>query len=62
MINRPNFLQKCEQWRERSKKLPEGCLGDIYDGRVWKKFTSNLTNYFLRSPYSYLLTLNIDWF
>lgn len=62
MINRPNFIQKCEHWRKRSNKIPDGYLGDIYDGDVWYNFTSSAANNFLKSPYSYLLTLNIDWF
>jgi len=33
-------------------------LGDIYDGLIWKSFRDN----YLSAPYSYLLTLNVDWF
>lgn len=62
MINRPNFLQRCEHWRERCNIIPDGYLGDIYDGDIWHKFTSSEANNFLKSPYSYLLTMNIDWF
>ena len=42
--------------------MQDGCLGDIYDGAVWKKFNSPEGLNFLTCPYSYLLTLNIDWF
>ena len=33
-------------------------MGDVYDGNVWKEFLAD----FLSSPFSYLLTLNVDWF
>ena len=41
------------------QKASKGYLGDIYR-HIWQRFTSSETNYFLRSPYSYLLTLKID--
>jgi len=34
------------------------CLGDIFDGQIWRNVYSD----FLKSPYSYLLCLNVDWF
>ena len=37
-------------------------LYDVYDGEVWKRFNSEDLNHFLSAPYSYLLTLNVDWF
>ena len=36
----------------------ENILGDVSDGLVWKSFKEH----FLSSPFSYLLTLNVDWF
>lgn len=62
LLNRPGILEKCEQWRSRSDKVPEEYLGDIYDGDVWKSFNSTEHVNFLATPYSYLLTLNVDWF
>ena len=38
--------------------IPLAMMGDIYDGDVWKSFRNN----FLSSPYSLLLSLNVDWF
>ena len=55
---RPGFISMCEQWRGREHTIPSNYLGDIYDGDIWKQFRSN----FLASPYSYLLSLNVDWF
>ena len=55
---KPGFLKSCEEWREREHLVPAGTLGDIYDGRVWKQFHSE----FLSTPFSYLLTFNVDWF
>lgn len=62
LINQEGFLQKCEQWRDRSQKVPPETLGDIYDGEVWKMFHDKDHNEFLKYPYSYLLSLNVDWF
>ena len=55
---KPGFLSTCEQWRIREATIPVDVYGDIYDGAVWKSFRTD----FLCSPYSYLLTLNLDWF
>ena len=49
-------------WRRRANFIHEDNLSDVYDGRVWKKFNSADRRNFLTSPYSYLLTLSVDWF
>ena len=59
-FSRPNFLNNCEQWRNRV--IPDGVLGDIYDGRVWKEFASVNGTPFLSEPYSLGFSLNVDWF
>ena len=61
LASNTNFLEDCEKWRNRQVKVPPSLLGDIYDGEVWKEFNTS-TNGFLSSPFSYLLTLNVDWF
>ena len=58
LASRPGFLSSCEKWRERESTIPSEYFGDVYDGLVWKKFRHS----FLSAPYSYLLTLNVDWF
>ena len=58
LVLRPGFLRECEEWRERERTIPENILGDISDGLVWKSFKEH----FLSSPFSYLLTINVDWF
>lgn len=57
LANKPTFLESCEMWW--TKISPDDYLIDIYDGNVWTEYKSNG---FLRSPYCYLLTLNLDWF
>ena len=57
---RPNFLTNCEQWRSRA--IPHGMLGDIYDRRVWKEFASVNGRQFLSEPYNFAFSLNVDWF
>ena len=36
LFKRPNFAQKCEQWRERD--CEDDVYSDVYDGKVWKDF------------------------
>ena len=62
LVKRQGFLESCELWRKRSNLIPSGHLGDIFDGRVWKDFSSPEMQNFLSSPHSYLLTMNVDWF
>ena len=58
LVAKPGFIENCEKWRERRTCVPESVLGDIYDGNIWKEFSSH----FLALPHNYLLTLNVDWF
>ena len=60
MLSRPNFLANCEHWRRRS--VPNGVLGDIYDGHVWKEFQVVNSKPFLSDPYSLAFSLNVDRF
>ena len=62
LVKRQGFLESCELWRKRSNLIPSAHLGDIFDGRVWKDFSSPEMQNFLSSPHSYLLTMNVDWF
>ena len=60
MVQRNGFIQKCEEWRNRS--ISTGYVADVYDGAMWRRFNSAEMNEFLSSPYCYLMTLNVDWF
>lgn len=60
LINRPEFLNQCEQWR-RIPSRPEE-YSDVYDGQIWKDFKSYGGNDFLNLPNNFALCLNIDWF
>ena len=62
LAKKDGFLNNCEHWRDRMSSMPQSYLGDIYDGRVWREFTSSSAGEFLVSPQCYLLTLNVDWF
>ncbi len=62
LASRPGFLNACEHWRTRMTTVPSSHPGDIYDGRVWHDFCSPSACNFLAAPFSYLLTLNVDWF
>ncbi len=62
LASKPGFLNDCERWRTRTTTVPSSHLGDIYDGRVWHEFCSPSASNFLAAPFSYLLTLNVDWF
>ena len=60
MVFRPGFIDKCEEWRCRSKQ--DGFLSDVYDGKVWNDFLNPDGVPFLSVLFNFALTLNIDWF
>ena len=66
LLSKPGMVDLCEQWRHRGlnrDRINEHqFLGDVYDGRIWKKFNSDEYNNFLSTPHSFFLTLNVDWF
>lgn len=62
LVNRNHFLKLCDHWRNRCANLPEGYLGDIYDGNMWKQFQVVDGINFLGSSYNFCFTLNVDWF
>ena len=36
LLDTPEFLDFCEQWRTRNRT--EGVLSDVYDGKIWQDF------------------------
>ena len=62
LLNRPNFIQTCEQWRSRIN-YDVNVMQDVYDGEIWKRYEFDDNGApFLSAPYNYLLMLNCDWF
>lgn len=59
-IKRPDFVQKCEIWRNRN--VPDDILVDIYDGQVWKDWQYFNGTPFLAQHNNYAFMLNVDWF
>lgn len=59
-INRPGFLKKITEWRNR--KMQDGIMGDIYDGALWKSMQTFDGAPFLSDPYTLACSLNVDWF
>ena len=37
LAKQPDFLSKCEHWRERRAGFFQGVLGDVYDGALWNE-------------------------
>lgn len=60
LLNRPGFQDACERWRTR--KVTEGVMSDIYDGKIWKDYQEYKGEPFLSLPFTYGLMLNVDWF
>lgn len=63
MMRRGGFTHKMEHWRNRPTR--NNTLFDVYDGRMWKSVPdprSTASNHilFVDTPFSLLLTLNID--
>ena len=62
LINKPNFMENCEKWRNRSTQLLHNVLGDCFEGRVWKEFQYVEREPFLAIPNNFGIMLNVDWF
>ena len=60
IINRPNFLEKCELWRTRYST--PNLLSDIYDGNIWNEFHTINEIPFLAIPNNLGIGLGCDWF
>ena len=59
MMQRKDFVEAINHWRDRSEILPHEWMGDVYDGKVWQELKDS--GYF-DSPYSLAVSLNVDWF
>ena len=57
-----DFCKKCEEWRKWKGEVPNGCLTDVFDGRLWREWMKYDGVSFLEVPGNLLLMLNIDWF
>ena len=62
LINKQNFMENCEKWRNCSTQLPDNVLGVCFEGRVWKEFQYVDREPFLTIPNNFGLMLNVDWF
>ena len=62
LMNKPNFMENCEKWRNRPTQLLHNVLGDCFEVRVWKKFQYVEGEPFLAIPNNFGIMLNIDWF
>ena len=61
-IQNLDFCKKCEEWRKWKGEVPNGCLTDVFDGRLWREWMKYDGVSFLEVPGNLLLMLNIDWF
>ena len=57
---RPEFAGKLEHWRNWEAEVD--LLSDIYDGQVWKDFTSPKYGNFLKNRRACGVMLNMDFF
>ena len=60
IMSRTGIFDSCEEWRCRN--VPEGYLGDVYDGKVWQNFYDVDGTPFLSQPHNVAFMLNCDWF
>ena len=60
LLNRPGFSENCEKWRDLRKEYD--MLADIYNGNIWQEFQEYNDEPFLKSPLTYGVMLNVDWF
>ena len=59
MAHRQGFLDKCNEWQNRSKE-DTNFIGDVYDGEVWRDLKEIGGRPFLALPNNLCLGLNID--
>jgi len=45
LASKPGFLQKCEEWREHKGEVPNGCLTDVFDGRLWHEWMMMVSHF-----------------
>ena len=62
LINKTNFMENCEKWRNSSTQLPDNVIGDCFEGRVWKELQYVDGEPFLAISNNFGLMLNFDWF
>ena len=62
LINKTNFMENCEKWRNSSTQLPDNVLGDCFEGRVLKELQYVDGEPFLAISNNFGLVLNVDWF
>lgn len=59
LLARKDFEKACEEWRNRENY--DDVMSDVYDGRIWKKFSQPENGFFVNKG-SYGLMINVDWF
>ena len=59
LLSRDGFEIDCEKWRNLEKDSE--VLADVYDGNIWKTFSSNGKWYF-EDKRNLAVMLNVDWF
>ena len=59
LLLRKDFVNLCESTRTAYNA---DCLSDVFHGTVWKKFLEIDGQKFLSLPFTYGVTINIDWF
>ena len=59
LLSRDGFEIDCEKWRNLEKDSE--VLADVYDGNIWKTFSSNGKWYF-EDKRNVAVMLNVDWF
>ena len=60
ILQRPGIEDKCLKWKNR--RMPDGILADVYDGKIWKSFIKYNNTDFLNCENSYAFMINVDWF
>lgn len=60
LLQRENMYPLYEAWR--SRRVENGELKDVYDGKIWSEFMNYNGTPFLSKPFSFGLMINVDWF
>ena len=60
MVRCEGFVNACQDWRQNVAK--PNTYEDVYNGNIWKDFSSYNGIPFLSASFNYALHLNVDWF
>ena len=60
LVHNEIFMKHCTHWMSRN--ISDDTISDVYDGRIWKRFSQYYQHFSLEEDNSFAFMINIDWF